>query len=75
MASKKAPTRPRAMTRAEAKRRVCDGTATLLDGHLNAWLDEANDGSPLSEDDAARMHDACAELVAELRRRAARGAK
>ena len=58
------------MTKAEAKRRVCDGVAKLLDsGHDNPWLYTDGNGTPLSDADAARMANAFVELCAELRRR------
>lgn len=54
------------MTRAEAKRQVCEGAATILDNATeNSWLWEG-----LSESDARRMQEAFDELVTELRRRA-----
>lgn len=61
------------MTKAEAKRRVCDGAAKLLDsGHDNPWLYTDGNGNPLSDADAVRMAEAFEELCAELRRRGGR---
>lgn len=53
------------MTKAEAKRYVCDGAWKILDNDSdNEWLSEG-----LSEADAHRMREAFDELCAELRRR------
>jgi hypothetical protein len=57
------------MTKAEAKRRVCDGADKILDNGENLWLSADEDGSDLSDADYARMREAFGELVAELRRR------
>lgn len=58
------------MTRAEAKRRVCNAFATHMDNNSeNAWLTEAADGGELSAADQRRMKNAFDGLVAELRRR------
>ena len=58
------------MTKNEAMRRVCASAAALLDNDgENLWLQQAPDGSALSERDQKRMRDAFDRLVAELRRR------
>lgn len=57
----------RHMNKREAKALVCRGAAELLDnGSENAWLSEG-----FSDEDAERVAEAFAELVAELRRRGA----
>lgn len=60
-----------ALSKAEARRRVASGTASLLnEGGENIWLSTGIDGEELSEEDAETMTAARDELIAYLRRRA-----
>ena len=60
-----------ASTALDARRRVCDAVAQMLDlDSAAAWLFEDDDGNELAPDDRDRMTAAAVELADEMRRRA-----
>lgn len=60
------------MTKSQAKRLACRQVALLIDAEFaqdSDWLEQDEDGNPLSDADVTRLADALEELRKELKAR------